>query len=67
LFTTDDGDPVVNVLFAADLPEGPQPRIAAVDEVAEFDWLTQDEVAATPDCPPWTLRMLRAAAAALKV
>jgi len=67
LFTTDDGDPVVNVLFAADLPDGPQPRIAAPDEVAEFDWLTLGEVAARPDCPPWTLRMLRAAAAELEI
>ena len=67
LFTTDDGDPVVNVLFAADLPDGPQPRIAAPDEVAELDWLTWAEAAGRPDCPPWTLRMLQSAAAALMV
>jgi 8-oxo-dGTP pyrophosphatase MutT (NUDIX family) len=61
LFTTDDGDPVVNVLFAADLPDGPQPRIAAPEEVASFAWLTLAEASATADCPPWTLRELRAA------
>ncbi len=65
LFTTDDGDPVVNVLFAADLPDGPQPHVAAPDEVAEFAWLTVAEAVARPDCPPWTWRMLQAASAAL--
>jgi 8-oxo-dGTP diphosphatase len=65
LFTTDDGDPVVNVLFAAELPAGHEPRIAAPDEVAGLNWLTLDEAAASPDCPPWTLREVRRAAAAL--
>jgi 8-oxo-dGTP diphosphatase len=45
LFSTDDGDPVVNVLFAADLPDGPQPRIAAPAEVAELHWPTLPEAA----------------------
>jgi 8-oxo-dGTP diphosphatase len=62
LFTTDDGDPVVNVLFAAELPDGPEPSIAAPDEVAALHWLTLAELASLPECPPWTLRMVRAAA-----
>jgi 8-oxo-dGTP diphosphatase len=65
LFTTDDGDPVVNVLFAAELPADREPRIAAPDEVAGLMWLTLDEASADPDCPPWTLRQLGRATAAL--
>ncbi|MFI7635921.1 NUDIX hydrolase [Nonomuraea sp. NPDC049400] len=48
-FTTDDGDPVINVVFRGELPPQARPVAAAPDEEAE----------AHPDCPPWVLRSLR--------
>ncbi|UWP78868.1 NUDIX hydrolase [Dactylosporangium fulvum] len=63
LFVTDDGDPVVNVVFRAPVPAGAEPVAASADEVADLLWLTPAEAEASPDCPPWVLRDLRAAAA----
>jgi 8-oxo-dGTP diphosphatase len=57
-FTTDDGDPIINVVFAAPLPVDAQPTAAAPDEVADILWLTETEAAADPNCPPWTLTAL---------
>ena len=64
LFTSDDGDPVVNVVLAAPLPPDAQPYAASPEEVAELLWLTLDEAVAHPACPPWTRRSLEHAAAA---
>ena len=61
-FVTDDGDPVVNVVFSGALPAGARPVVASPREVAEIVWLTVAEAAADPDCPRWTLRSLRRAA-----
>lgn len=61
LFTSDDGDPVVNVVFAAELPAGAEPHPAAPDEVAEVLHLTFAEADADPDLPPWIRRSLRLA------
>lgn len=65
LFTTDDGDPVVNVALCAALPDGQTPCAASPDEVADVLWLTLDEALADPNCPIWTQRNLTAAAACL--
>jgi 8-oxo-dGTP diphosphatase len=52
-FVTDDGDPVVNIVFLASGAVG-----GAVahepDEVAGIVWLTPAEVAADPQTPSWT-------------
>jgi 8-oxo-dGTP diphosphatase len=61
-FVTDDGDPVINVVFSAPLPAGAQPVAASVEEVAGVAWLTVADAEADPSCPPWTLRGLRSAA-----
>lgn len=58
-FRSDSGNPVVNVVFAGPMPDGEQPYIASVDEVAGLEWLTCEEALA--DCPPWTERALRKA------
>ncbi|MEV0237939.1 NUDIX domain-containing protein [Nonomuraea sp. NPDC050786] len=58
-FVTDDGDPVINVVFRSELPPRARPVVAAPEEVAELIWLTLEEAEAHPDCPPWVLRSLR--------
>ncbi|MBB2743788.1 UNVERIFIED_ORG: 8-oxo-dGTP diphosphatase [Microbispora rosea subsp. rosea] len=62
-FVTDDGDPVVNVVFRATMPPHAQPVAASPEEVEEFLWLTTAEAEGDPDCPPWTSRSLRRATA----
>ncbi|MEO3810991.1 NUDIX domain-containing protein [Sphaerisporangium sp. B11E5] len=61
-FVTDDGDPVVNVVFSATLPPDARPVVASAEEVAGLVWLSLAEAEADPDCPPWVLRSLRLAA-----
>lgn len=58
LFVTDDGDPVINVVFCAEMPAGQQARIISPREVADVLWLTYDQLKDHPDCPPWTLQSL---------
>lgn len=60
-FVTDDGDPVVNVVFSAPMPPGASPTAASPDEVAGFTWLTLKEAETDPGCPPWILDYLREA------
>lgn len=62
-FVTDDGDPVINVVFAAPIPPDAQPVAASPAEVAGFVWLTLAEAEADPACPAYVLSSLRAAAA----
>ncbi|MEU8172663.1 NUDIX domain-containing protein [Microbispora hainanensis] len=62
-FVTDDGDPVVNVVFRAAMPPHAQPVAASAEEVEEIVWLTAAEAQGDPGCPPWTSRSLRRAAA----
>ncbi|WP_405140325.1 NUDIX domain-containing protein [Sphaerisporangium sp. NBC_01403] len=61
-FVTDDGDPVINVVFSAPMPPDAMPFATSPDEVAALAWLTVAEAEADPNCPPWTLRGLRHAA-----
>ncbi|GAA1402882.1 NUDIX hydrolase [Catellatospora coxensis] len=65
LFTTDDGDLVVNVVFAAPLPTDAEPFPASPDEVAAIVHLTFDEADADPNLPPWLRRSLRLATKAI--
>ena len=60
-FTSDDGDPVINITFAGPLPADARPFAASPEEVAGIVWLTAAEAEADPACPPWTLRALRRA------
>ncbi|MEU6786714.1 NUDIX domain-containing protein [Nonomuraea angiospora] len=58
-FVTDDGDPVINVVFTGRLPATATPVAAAPQEVAEVVWLTVAEAEGHPGCPPWILGPLR--------
>jgi 8-oxo-dGTP pyrophosphatase MutT (NUDIX family) len=62
-FVTDTGRPVVNVVFAAELPDGAEPYPAAPLEVSEVLWRGREEVEAS--CPPWTVRHIQRAEAVL--
>jgi len=62
-FVTDDGDPVVNVVFSGMMPAHAEPAAASPQEVAGIVWLTLAEAETNPDVPPWVLRSLRRAAA----
>jgi 8-oxo-dGTP pyrophosphatase MutT (NUDIX family) len=57
-FTTDDGDPVINVVVAGTLPEAAEPYAASGEEVAGLLWLTADEALTHPNCRLWTHRAL---------
>jgi 8-oxo-dGTP diphosphatase len=58
-FVTDDGDPVINVVFSGSLPADARPFAAAAEEVAGLVWLTLAEAEEDPNCPPWILRTMR--------
>lgn len=58
-FVSDDGVPIINVVFTGELPPGAEPRLAAPEEVAELLWITAAEAAGHPKCPAWTARSLR--------
>jgi len=60
-FTSDDGDPVINIVFTGPLPADAQPFPASPEEVAGIVWLTTAEAETDSTCPPWTLRALRRA------
>jgi 8-oxo-dGTP diphosphatase len=62
-FVSDTGQRVVNVVFAAELPEGAAPCPAAPLEVSEVRWLSAEEARA--QCPPWTVRHIERAEAVL--
>lgn len=64
-FTTDAGEPVLNTVFAAHLPGGADPVIAAPDEVAAVRWSTLSALEADGSCPTWTTQSLRRADVAL--
>lgn len=52
-FTTDSGEPVVNVVFVGRAPAA-TPRISDPGEVAAVRWLTAAAVANDPLAPAWT-------------
>jgi 8-oxo-dGTP diphosphatase len=60
-FVTDDGDPVINVVFVTPLPATAEPFAASPSEVAEIVWLSLADAEADSGCPQWTVRSLRKA------
>jgi len=52
-FVTDDGEPVVNVVFLCRYASG-ELKISDPDEVAGLFWMTPAEMDADPRIPPWT-------------
>ncbi len=59
-FHTDDGTPVVNVVFLCRYESGTAVA-AEPDELASVQWLSADEIASHPDVPPWTHRSVERA------
>jgi ADP-ribose pyrophosphatase YjhB (NUDIX family) len=59
-FVTDDGTPVVDVVFLCRYKSG-EAFAAAPGEVAEVNWLTVEEIMANPKTPPWTRSSIEAA------
>lgn len=57
VFTTDDGKPVVDIVFLCRYLNG-TPAINDPGEVAEIHWMTAKEAAEHPRTPPWLLRSL---------
>ena len=59
-FVTDDGDPVVDVVFLCRYRSG---TAAALDpaELIAVRWMTADEMRADAQVPPWTRRSLELA------
>lgn len=64
-FITDTGSPVINVVLAGELPEGAEPVIASPEEVADIRWESLPALEGDSGCPPWTLRSVQLATAAL--
>lgn len=64
-FVADTGNPVLNVVFAADLPPDAEPIVAAPDEVAAVVWRTVADLESDPACPAWTRDYVRSAARVL--
>ncbi|MFF3015473.1 NUDIX hydrolase [Streptomyces sp. NPDC057939] len=64
-FVTDTGSPVINVVLAGELPEQARPVIASPEEVADIRWVTLPALELDAACPPWTLRSVQQATAAL--
>ena len=64
-FKTDSGNPVINVVLAAHMPDGQEPTIASPDEVADIRWASLAALENDDCCPPWTLQGVQRAAAVL--
>jgi 8-oxo-dGTP diphosphatase len=60
LYLGGDGQPVLTVTYAGELPAGPEPRLADPAELAAVGWWTPAELAAA-DCPAWLPPLLSAA------
>lgn len=59
-FRTDDGRPVVDVVFMCSYVSGDATACDA-DEIAQVLWLTAAEVTDHPKAPPWTQESIRKA------
>lgn len=59
-FHTDDGTPVVNVVFLCQYESGTAVP-AEPDELASVQWLSSEEVTTHPDTQPWTRRSIEKA------
>lgn len=56
-----DGERVLTVTYAAEVPPGVEPVRDAATEDAELAWWTLEDLEADPRCPPWTSRLVRRA------
>jgi 8-oxo-dGTP diphosphatase len=59
-FVTDDGQPVIDVVFLCSYRAG-DARPVVSEEVAQVVWMTAAEVLADPLTPPWTRRSIEMA------
>ncbi|MEW2624736.1 NUDIX domain-containing protein [Streptomyces sp. NPDC048106] len=64
-FSAETGSPVINVVLAGELPDGAEPVIASPEEVADIRWESLPALELDAECPPWTLRSVQQAKAAL--
>ena len=53
--------PVLTVTYAAELPAGPEPRLADPAELVAVGWWTADELRRADNCPAWLPPLLVAA------
>ncbi len=53
--------PVLTVTYAAELPAGPEPRLADPDELVAVGWWSPDELRRADNCAPWLPPLLAAA------
>jgi 8-oxo-dGTP pyrophosphatase MutT (NUDIX family) len=60
-----DGDLVLTVTYAAELPPGTEPAAENAMEDSELSWWTLEDLEADPRCAPWTSRLVRRALAAI--
>lgn len=60
-----DGDLVLTVTYAAELPPGTEPAAENAVEDAELSWWTLEDLEADPRCAPWTSRLVRRALATI--
>lgn len=61
-FVTDDGRPVINVVFLCEHVRG-SAYAKSADEVEDVLWLSFEDIVSHPDAPPWTKESIRRAAA----
>ena len=66
-YTGSDGETVLTVTYAAELPPGVEPAPGNAVEESELAWWTLEDLEADPRCAPWTTRLLRRALAAITV
>ncbi len=59
-FVSDDGEPVVNVVFLCRYHSG-IPTIIDHGEVADLRWMSAEEVNHDPAAPPWTRKAIELA------
>ncbi len=60
-----DGDLVLTVSYAAELPPGTEPSRQNAVEDSELSWWTLEDLEADPRCAPWTSRLVRRTLAAI--
>jgi 8-oxo-dGTP pyrophosphatase MutT (NUDIX family) len=64
-YADSDGELVLTVSYAAELPPGTEPNPNNAVEDSELSWWTLEDLEADPRCPPWTSRLVRRALAAI--
>lgn len=65
LYRGERDQPVLTVTYATELPDGPEPRLAAPDELSALGWFAPDELSRAENCAPWVLPLITAAGSLL--